>query len=304
MKKRLSNDSEFRVDARLTTALDQFEATIFRKPRVADVIDINGLSSSDLRRYALMAHFDFVIGDAEHRPLFAIEYDGAGHGTQNDEKKNTIATTANLALFRISPPLENSRTQTMGFLEYLINIWFFGTKFLEMQSSGQIPRDEPFTMWSFVSADAKHIFDSEFNFLTVPFDRIGKFYKRNGLENWRMAQADVTHISLKRGNERAVFCSIPFGDSFIHGSHRLTFDNVCMGELDELYFSEAAIMDYCEGLAWQNLADNLEIAESGGRHTLVARDQFLSDVMAMREACGSVFGGGGGRDPKLLSILT
>ncbi|AZU05255.1 hypothetical protein X907_2746 [Glycocaulis alkaliphilus] len=63
-------------------------------------------------------------------------------------------------------------------------------------------------------------------------------------------------------------------------------------------------MDYCEGLAWQNLADNLEIAESGGRHTLVARDQFLSDVMAMREACGSVFGGGGGRDPKLLSILT
>jgi hypothetical protein len=47
-----------------------------------------------LRNYALQAHFDFCVTDSNHRPAFAIEYDGGGHDSKNDRKKT---------IFRLPP---------------------------------------------------------------------------------------------------------------------------------------------------------------------------------------------------------
>ena len=45
--------------------------------------------------YALRAHFDFVVSDSNHGPLFAVEFDGPSHDDEEqkarDAKKDWLA---------------------------------------------------------------------------------------------------------------------------------------------------------------------------------------------------------------------
>jgi hypothetical protein len=110
MLKKLSNRSETKVYEQIVSEAFKYGASVYRKVRVADVIDIQRLPSRPLGTYALQAHFDFVVSDAEENPLFAVEYDGPGHDNKNDRHKDDICLQAGLALFRIN--LQSSRAET------------------------------------------------------------------------------------------------------------------------------------------------------------------------------------------------
>ena len=80
MLKRLLNLPESVTDQRLREVCDDFNAKVYAKVRVADVLPIerSGIDNGHYR-YALQAHFDFVVTDSADQSLFAVEFDGSGH---------------------------------------------------------------------------------------------------------------------------------------------------------------------------------------------------------------------------------
>jgi hypothetical protein len=176
MLKKLSNLGEDRVYRQIAPVADRYGAEIFRKIRVADVVDISKLRN-EFNRYALMAHFDFVVANQDYAPHFAVEFDGPGHSTKDDAKKDEICREADLALFRVNLPTSQSQIGRLSFLNYLIHLWFLGRKFEEMRAAGELPPDEPFMMSGFLKPDAKHIFDSDFDLLSAARGKINAFCK-------------------------------------------------------------------------------------------------------------------------------
>jgi hypothetical protein len=80
MFKRLLTVPEERTYDRLGEVCSRNGARLFPKARLADVlpIDHSGLSNQ-LFAFALRSHFDFVIADYNHMPLFSVEFDGQSH---------------------------------------------------------------------------------------------------------------------------------------------------------------------------------------------------------------------------------
>src|SRR6476661_9207133 len=78
--KKLMNSYEAVTDTLLNKVATEYRARVFAKIRIADVVPItsSGLPN-DQYRYALMAHFDFVVTDKTTEPLFAVEFDGPLH---------------------------------------------------------------------------------------------------------------------------------------------------------------------------------------------------------------------------------
>ena len=87
MLKKLSNKGEAEVFKQISPVADRYRSSIYRKVRVADVVDIKRLNASSLRKYALMAHLDFVVADENEQPLFAVSLDGPGHSPSHDAEK-------------------------------------------------------------------------------------------------------------------------------------------------------------------------------------------------------------------------
>ncbi len=55
------------VDRHLVAVSERYGARVFPKVRIADVTEIDSQSLTwRHRQYALMAHFDFVVADADH----------------------------------------------------------------------------------------------------------------------------------------------------------------------------------------------------------------------------------------------
>jgi hypothetical protein len=76
----------------------------FAKVRIADVITIeNSGISDDLYRYALSAHFDVLVCKEDDLPYLAIEFDGGGHSTKNDERKEKLCDLFGLPMVRVGP---------------------------------------------------------------------------------------------------------------------------------------------------------------------------------------------------------
>jgi hypothetical protein len=115
MFKKLSNLGEQRVYGELKPAADRYGGEVYRKVRIADVIDIEALPFN-LGGYALTAHFDFVVADGAHMPQFAVEFDGPGHSTTNDAKKDELCRLTDLALFRVDLRSSQDRSREMSFL--------------------------------------------------------------------------------------------------------------------------------------------------------------------------------------------
>jgi len=75
----------------------------FAKVRLADVFTIaNTGISNDLYRYALSAHFDVLVYK-DNLPYLAIEFDGGGHDSRSDEKKNELCNLFALPMVRVGP---------------------------------------------------------------------------------------------------------------------------------------------------------------------------------------------------------
>ena len=127
----LLNEAERRLLQELQAAIRDYNADVSLKVRLADALDLeNSGISSELFSYGLRAHLDFVVIERDtFKSLFAVEYDGAEHFTdqetiERDRKKSEICRRLNFDLLRITKcHLEDvfmGKTQ----LQRLVEDWF------------------------------------------------------------------------------------------------------------------------------------------------------------------------------------
>lgn len=255
MLKRLSNRSEVYVHELLAAATTRHNAEIYRKVRIADVVDINDLSSRDLGRFALMGHFDFVVTDRNHDPQFAIEFDGGGggHDNKNDHLKDEICRQSGLALFRLTPTSSRAKIREASFVAYLVDVWFYSQEFARMQSAGEVGSDEPFMMSGFLKPDAKNVFDSEFVYTFSAMGRLARLLNTgNPLEHLNAASLSM----IVPEGQYAAFAR----HSDLCGRYRISFRAISWGALDD--FSAAReLSEFCHALAYHDLCEEIKAVQ-------------------------------------------
>jgi hypothetical protein len=101
MLRKFRNRSEDEMQRQIRATIERHGAELHEKARIADLIDITKLDRRALGTYALQAHFDFVLIDESQKAVVAIEFDGPGHDSVNDAKKNSICHQADLPLIRV-----------------------------------------------------------------------------------------------------------------------------------------------------------------------------------------------------------
>lgn len=123
---------------------------VFTKFRLSDVIEkgTTYLTNREFDFYT-RAHCDFVLADADARPIMIVEYDGPQHQLsveqrERDEIKNELCRRAGLGLLRINDRYVTKLYRGMTVLRWIIEVTELEKAFYEAQESGQIPWDEPF----------------------------------------------------------------------------------------------------------------------------------------------------------------
>ena len=154
--KRILNCQETTTHQRLQDACSRNDAEVFAKLRVADILRIENSGISDeLFRFALQSHFDFLIGDSEKRPLFAVEFDGGGHAApeqaRRDGKKNELCERFEFPLLRINSEYLNRTYRKLDLLTWFVECWFANRAISDAQESGQVPPDEYLDPLSFIA---------------------------------------------------------------------------------------------------------------------------------------------------------
>jgi Protein of unknown function (DUF2726) len=141
----LPNKYEEITYEKLKVLSDEYDAHVFPKVRIADVLPIQSSGiGNDLFRFALQAHFDFIICDSDYIPLFAVEFDGKIH-TQSDvqknrdEKKNMFCDFFSLSLLRVKAKYLNKIYRDIDLLTYFVAVWFLDEAFAKAQEEGHIP---------------------------------------------------------------------------------------------------------------------------------------------------------------------
>jgi len=257
MLKRLSNREEVYVHDLLAPAAARHNSEVYRKVRIADPIDINGLDSRELGRFGLMGHFDFVVTDRNHYPQFVIEYDGGGHNNKNDPLKDEICRRSGLALFRITPSSSRVKIGEASFVAYIVDVWFYSQAFARMQAAGEIQRDEPFVMSGFLKPDAKSVFDSEFYYTFGAMGRLTRVLN-TGNPSEHLNAASVSMI----GPEGQYAAFARYGD--LSGRYRIAFRTINWGALDG--FSAAReLSEFCHALAYHDLCEEIEAVRLDAR---------------------------------------
>jgi hypothetical protein len=257
MLKRLSNRGEAYVQDLLAPAAARHGAEIYRKVRIADVIDIDYLPSRKLGGFALMGHFDFVVTDRNHVPQFAIEFDGGGHDSKNDHLKDEICRRSRLALFRLTPDSSRVKIRKASFVAYVVDVWFYGQEFARMQAAGDIPPDEPFMMSGFLKPDAKNVFDSEFRYTFSAIARLTRLLKTGDpLEH--LTAASLSMI----GPEGQYAAFARHGN--LCGRYRVAFRTISWGAIDA--FSAAReLSEFSHALAYHDLCEEIEAVRLDSR---------------------------------------
>jgi hypothetical protein len=156
-RKKLLNNAEAVTRRILTSAADNNGAEVWSKVRIADALDIDksGLDS-ELFRYALMAHLDFVVVNSDHIPVFAVEFDGPHHesdvrASANDKKKNAICEKLGLPLARVKDEHIFKKARGVDYLTWLSELFFSMDALANAQARGDFPEDEPLDFMSIVS---------------------------------------------------------------------------------------------------------------------------------------------------------
>jgi hypothetical protein len=150
MLKRLLNLPESVTDQRLRDVCDDFNAKVYAKVRVADVLSIeNSGIDNNHYRYALQAHFDFVVTDSDDLPLFAVEFDGSRHSTpeaqRRDQIKNSLCDHFTLSLLRINRKYLTPVFSNWDLLRWFCTVFFVKKSWDEDVKDGRIsPEDSIF----------------------------------------------------------------------------------------------------------------------------------------------------------------
>jgi hypothetical protein len=300
MLKKLSNKGETKVFDQVSPIADRYGASVYRKIRIADVIDIDRLNIGSLGSYALKAHYDFVVADESENPLFAIEFDGPGHTTDHDAKKDEISRRADLALFRVD--LQSSRIETahLTFLEYMTHLWFLARRFEEMRAAGTVPPDEPFMISGFLKPDAKHIFDSEFDLLGSARGKLVRFCKKNNLPGgplWHLHLAEA--LMAHDDGSYVAFSSFPLNGENLFGRATINLKIPHWGKLAEVAFASHEIGQFCTALAIEDVVEELRLHQSGAGHVLRMQRDVMEEINALKHRGYRTLLAGYGSDKEL-----
>ncbi|GAB6275382.1 MAG: hypothetical protein STSR0004_22490 [Peptococcaceae bacterium] len=149
MFKKLLNIPEKTTHRKLKDICNQYDAAVFAKVRLADVLPVenSGITDSEFR-FALQSHFDFVIADLDTMPLFAVEFNGKHHEQkiqkERDRKKISLCKRFEFPLLKITSKFLSDTYRSMDILTWFIEVWFLKEEFYKQQEAGNIPYDEPF----------------------------------------------------------------------------------------------------------------------------------------------------------------
>lgn len=118
------------------------------KVRVADVLKIESSGISDEQyHFALTSHFDFVVTDDHLMPLFAVEFDGPSHSSdeqrRRDSLKNKLCESFKLPLLRVNGRYLERKYRGLDLLTWFIEVWFIERMLYQAQKDGRFPEDEP-----------------------------------------------------------------------------------------------------------------------------------------------------------------
>jgi len=160
MLKKLLNLPESVTDQRLREVCEEFDAHVFPKVRVADVLKIERSGISDeLYRYALQAHFDFVVSDSGHQPLFAVEFDGPTHSEpdakRRDKMKNELCERFEFSLLRVNRRYLSADFSNWDLLRWFCTVFFVKQAWDRDVESGKIPYEDSVFDPMFVSVKTK-----------------------------------------------------------------------------------------------------------------------------------------------------
>lgn len=204
-RKVLVNNAEERAFQLLGEALHQYDARLWAKVRIADILDIkNSGLTKDEYAYALKAHFDFAIEPKGQPVAFAVEFDEEYHITdpkarRNDNLKNLICEKLGLPLLRV----EIDKLKQVGkysILGWLVELWFLYNDFLDAQSRGDVSLDEPFDYQSIFTSS---IDDKVEYFPYDPFRNYRTFLMNLCRSNKTMA-CSVLAVETLGGNIEAI----------------------------------------------------------------------------------------------------
>lgn len=124
--KKINNSSEWITFNEILKELTNTNYLIFPKLAMKEVIDdcVKTLLSGKEKNYLNSSHFDFVIVDKNHSPVFAVEFDGPHHQLYekkkiSDLKKNKICQLAELPLLRITDS-ELFKVESLSVLQFII----------------------------------------------------------------------------------------------------------------------------------------------------------------------------------------
>jgi hypothetical protein len=279
MLKRLSNLSEQRLYEEIVGTVMGYRAEIYRKVRIADVVDITALPSRSIGTYALQAHFDLCVCDQDQLPQFVIEFDGAAHDHRNDARKDAIAVAADLAMFRVDETLLGRNQRGMTFLQYLVHTWFLSREFHRMRDAGEVSGEEPFVMSGFLKAGATSVFDSDFDFRMPAIGKLNRMMKRWGYWDGPLNHFRMSSLIIGRDDSSFIgFAAIPVGRNVACGRARIDIGTPCLGGLEELPFGWSALSDFAEGLMVEDLCDSVEMIVAGAGHATRQFDDVLQEI--------------------------
>jgi hypothetical protein len=140
--KQILNLHEEATHHRLVRARKEWEASVYVKMQLADLLPIEGSGIDEtLFRFALQSHFDFVVAK-KLTPIFAVEFDGPHHDDpeqrKRDDRKAELCRFFAFPLLRITARYLPSVYRGYDLLSWCIDNWFLARGFEEAQQRGDI----------------------------------------------------------------------------------------------------------------------------------------------------------------------
>jgi hypothetical protein len=131
MSHKVLNSDEEATYERVWEVAEKNWAHVTFKIRLRDAIPVKpgDVSYADFS-FALKAHLDVLVTDAEYHPLFAVEFDGPRHETdmeqqRRDRQKNALMKRFGLPLLRIKDDDLNRKYRGFDLLSFFSALWFW-----------------------------------------------------------------------------------------------------------------------------------------------------------------------------------
>jgi len=111
-----------------------------RQRRGAEIA-VSGIDD-ELFSFGLKSHFDFVITESDDIPIFAVEFDGPGHGSlaarRRDQLKNRLCDHFEFPVLRVNRNYLSPTFSNWDLLSWFCTVWFVKRDWDEAVHDGKI----------------------------------------------------------------------------------------------------------------------------------------------------------------------